>query len=259
MKRRASKRKTEKRQTVSNRVVRSGATLVAQNPILVGGITAFLLTLFFVSANALWYQPHGHPAAIFPTRALVFDVSKDFGSRLPLTVSEELETTIRIERETVAPVPADPVVEKVQSVLSDLNFYTGSVDGIAGPKTNDAIRNYRRIMGMEPTEGIDEALLSELGAKSSENTDATPVPVLRHDGNQSENEETAVKSARGSLVVRIQAGLRAFGNHHVEIDGITGPQTRDAIREFQVLFGLEPTGDATEAVLTKMRALGLTG
>ncbi|TIL31349.1 MAG: peptidoglycan-binding protein, partial [Mesorhizobium sp.] len=30
---------------------------ISRNPVLVGGSTAFLVTLFYVSANALWYQP----------------------------------------------------------------------------------------------------------------------------------------------------------------------------------------------------------
>ena len=42
--------------------------LIARNPTLVGGATAFLVALSFVSANALWYQPHAHSGAFFATR-----------------------------------------------------------------------------------------------------------------------------------------------------------------------------------------------
>ncbi len=42
--------------------------LIARNPTLVGGSTAFLVALSFVSANALWYQPHAHSGAFFATR-----------------------------------------------------------------------------------------------------------------------------------------------------------------------------------------------
>ena len=34
--------------------------MISRNPVLVGGSTAFLVTLFYVSANALWYQPFPH-------------------------------------------------------------------------------------------------------------------------------------------------------------------------------------------------------
>ena len=43
-------------------------SLIARNPTLVGGSTAFLVALSFVSANALWYQPHAHSGAFFATR-----------------------------------------------------------------------------------------------------------------------------------------------------------------------------------------------
>src|SRR5690606_39370407 len=39
--------------------------LISSNPVLVGGSTAFLVTLFYVSANALWYQPFPHRNAFF--------------------------------------------------------------------------------------------------------------------------------------------------------------------------------------------------
>src|SRR5918996_3157853 len=42
--------------------------LISRNPVFVGGSTAFLVALLYVSANALWYQPHPHPGAFFATR-----------------------------------------------------------------------------------------------------------------------------------------------------------------------------------------------
>lgn len=259
MGRSANKPKRAGRDSASNAVLRNGTALVAQNPVLVGGSTAFLLTLFFVSANAVWYQPHGHPAAIFPTRALQYNAPGGAGSLLPDEMSAGPETVIRIERETIMAEPADPTVQKVQGILSDLNLYAGPVDGIAGPKTRDAIRNYRRILGLEPTDEIDALLIDQLGAKSPETTGSVaPVPVARPGDGNSKRETSAETStpARGSLVVRIQAGLRAFGNDHIEIDGVSGPKTEQAIREFQSLFGLEVTGRADEILLQKMRDLG---
>ena len=44
--------------------------LISRNPVLVGGSTAFLVTLFYVSANALWYQPFPHAGAFFATRSI---------------------------------------------------------------------------------------------------------------------------------------------------------------------------------------------
>src|SRR5690242_2836680 len=88
--------------------------MISRNPVLVGGSTAFLVTLFYVSANALWYQPFPHAGAFFATR--------NFQTH---TASDEPETTINIVRPNAAPAPmkGDPVVEQVQGILKDLDFY----------------------------------------------------------------------------------------------------------------------------------------
>jgi hypothetical protein len=114
--------------------------LIARNPTLVGGATAFLVALSFVSANALWYQPHAHSGAFFATRDFLRPGA-------PLD-----ETTILIER----PVPprqvaGDPMVKDVQETLKDLNFYGGEVDGLFGPNTRLAIEAYQAKMGMQLT------------------------------------------------------------------------------------------------------------
>ena len=58
--------------------------------------------------------------------------------------------------------------------------------------------------------------------------------------------------------IRIQAGLKAFGNNDMKLDGIIGPRTKAAIREFQSLFGLPVTGEPDDNLLAKMRQEGLT-
>ena len=60
------------------------------------------------------------------------------------------------------------------------------------------------------------------------------------------------------MVVKIQAGLKAFGNDTMEIDGRIGSKTRAAIKEFQSLFGLKVTGEPSDEVYAKMREIGLT-
>ncbi len=74
-------------------------TLIARNPTLVGGSTAFLVALSFVSANAIWYQPHAHTGAFFATR----DYLRHDAAETPPE-----ETTILIERPAAdAPRPAE--------------------------------------------------------------------------------------------------------------------------------------------------------
>lgn len=232
--------------------------MITRNPVLVGGSTAFLVSLFYVSANALWYQPHAHKGAFFATRELSGPASTDASS------SEQPETTIHIERAYEMPArPAgDPVIEQVQRILKSLNFYEGAVDGLSGPATTRAVESYQRKMGLAVTGQVDEELLGQLGTLPSEIAippaaaarETQPTPQAK----PVQEAPAADPSALTRLTENIQRGLRAFGNEDIDVDGIAGARTKAAIREFQSLFGLPETGEPEEAVYLKMKEVGLT-
>ncbi|WP_343800436.1 peptidoglycan-binding domain-containing protein [Paenochrobactrum glaciei] len=58
-------------------------------------------------------------------------------------------------------------------------------------------------------------------------------------------------------IVRVQAGLKAFGNDLIIVDGVAGQSTQDAIREFQKLFDMQITGQVDMQLIGKMREIGL--
>jgi peptidoglycan hydrolase-like protein with peptidoglycan-binding domain len=236
--------------------------MISRNPVLVGGTTAFLVTLFYVSANALWYQPFPHAGAFFATRSI---------EGFPLTGSDEPETTINIVRpgQASAPVKSDPTVEQVQGILKDLDFYSGTVDGITGPNTRKAIQAYQQKVGLSATGEIDAVLLDQLGARQT--TAGIPHPVPRPVDSAAvaaaapspapipvSAPANASASQPDARIIKIQAGLKAFGNDDMQLDGVVGARTKAAIKEFQSLFGLPQTGEPDEIVYVKMREIGLT-
>lgn len=256
-------RSAKQPKTVKRRagVLKGGAIalggMISENPVLVGGSTAFLVTFFFVSANALWYQPFPHAGAFFATRTV-------HGFSPPQV--DEPETTINIERPPTpsAPPAGDPVVKQVQGILKDLNFYTGDVDGLQGPNTHKAIAAYQQKVGLTPTGEIDSQLLNQLGAAAAvvpqpaPRTPAPQAPAPSADVTNAIPANTPAAAGADARIVKIQAGLKAFGNDGIQLDGVVGAQTSAAIREFQSLFGLPATGQPDEAVYAKMREIGLT-
>ena len=118
---------------------RAGA-FVSENPALVGGTTAFAVAMFFFSSNALWYQPNAHRDAFFATRPLdayKAPVLPQAHSRLGKDGNEDVFKIVKDD----APQP-DPVVRDIQSALRQMAMYDGTVDGIAGPRTLAAIREF---------------------------------------------------------------------------------------------------------------------
>lgn len=229
-----------------------GSTLlraISANPVLLGGATAFLVSMSYVSANALWYQPHAHKGAFFATRLAA--------TQMPRAAAAP-ETTIIIERPKAKPAPKpDPATKRVQAALRGLGLYDGTVDGLAGPNTRRAIENYQRRSGTPVTGAVDAHLLDRLLAESTTGG-IKPQPSSRQVAALAEEDMPAVPQNADLRVVRVQAGLKAFGNDGMEIDGVVGSRTRSAILEFQTLFGLPATGAPDDATLAKMREIGLT-
>jgi peptidoglycan hydrolase-like protein with peptidoglycan-binding domain len=300
---------------VGGAVAASGAA-IAENPVLVGSSTAFLVVLFYVSANALWNQPYRHPGPLMETRFVVQRPAPvpqpvmQPAARPALLMQPTSEVTnsvspgdepgalapVQASPVPVAPMQASPVQERtmrVQIALESLGLYRGTVDGLMGPQTRSAIAGYQKTLGMEATAEIDDRLMEALGigaartpraeqpasappplpsatAAASEQAYAAvpvaaPVPRSRDAANAAGGADTAdlLREARAAValqsnVVRVQAGLRAFGNEGIEIDGVIGEKTRSAIREFQALFRLPVTGEPDDRLLAKMQEIGLT-
>jgi peptidoglycan hydrolase-like protein with peptidoglycan-binding domain len=231
--------------------------VIARNPALVGGSTAFLVALSFVSANALWYQPFAHPGAFFSTRMVERSAAEP-----PVN-----ETTIHIERPEPEPAPrqvaGDPTTKAVQTVLKELNLYDGTVDGLSGPGTRRAVEAYQRTVGLPVTGTIDAKLLEQLDTGPTAAITPQPRPAnapataKEPSPERFQREEKKPEAASADRIRQIQSGLREFGNKDIDVDGLMGARTRNAIMEFQALFGLKKTGQPDDAVYKKMKKEGL--
>lgn len=219
---------------------------LARNPTLTGGTTAFLVALSFVSANALWYQPHFHEDAFFVTRIVrEADTARAGGEAAGRKAGP---------RVVEAAPQRDPVVAELQQALLELKFYAGEVDGQSGPATRKAIEEYQASNGLQVTGRIDQTLVAKLSARD-ETAAIIEASVKQPAAGRMASAEEAEAAAR---IRKVQAGLKAFGNDAIEVDGVAGTKTRAAIKEFQSLFGLPVTGEPDQALYAKMREVGLT-
>lgn len=276
MARTAKSRKRKKRPGLLAAGLTAMGGAIADRPVAVGGVTAFAITFAFVAANAIWYQPHPHEGAFFQTRDVTFPAPAEpvevtrleiEPGPLPELPPEAIKPTppARVEQEEANADPrfedARPdaraaVVAEVQRVLADLGLYKGAIDGLTGPQTDAAVAAYRRQAGLAEGGGIDSELLREIAARGADLADAPAVTTPQPATDQM---QTSSASSWGEQrVMRIQAGLRAFGNQNIELDGHVGPRTEAAILEFQSLFGLPETGMPDETTYEKMREIGLT-
>jgi peptidoglycan hydrolase-like protein with peptidoglycan-binding domain len=195
------KRKSPEKKPVrkeQGRLARSGAYIggvIARHPTTVGGTLAFAVIFGFVAANALWYQPGGHPSPFLRTRD-AHDPTALAGYR-PATIAHDPAdvTTFKIERDpasttaatgvsspATATQPAVPAADgsvllvDVQTELTRRGLYSGVADGKIGPRTTAAIVAFQQKVGMSPT---GEATPEVLAALKVASQSAKTVPAAR--------------------------------------------------------------------------------
>lgn len=148
---------------------------------------------------------------------------------------------------------ADPVVFGIQSELTDRGFYSGAIDGLAGGRTREAIMAYEASVGIatrgEPTNALLERI--RLGPVAS-----LPKPDAKRDDVATGSVDPTEVIDEGERVLLVQRGLVAYGKA-IAADGVIGPMTRGAIEEFEGAHGMPITGEASAALVARMRAEGL--
>lgn len=205
-----------------SRMALAAGDIVARNPVVAGGSTAFLVTLGFVASNAIWYQPQAHDGVFFKTRPeQVFRaVAKDNSEAArKLTGNVTAQEPVR----KITGNEAAPVAEKPQAVatlpettvdggdlpalapngdkqvaimqynLKQLGFYSGNVDGLTGPQTRTALEQWQNVQAKLAPDQNNAAKPAEKQL-SIEEAIAVAVPAARPD-TQPENSARAVPVA----------------------------------------------------------------
>ncbi len=114
----------------------------------------------------------------------------------------------------------------LQERLTALGFDTDGVDGILGPNSRKAIRNFQRSRGLPADGYASEALLTRVQQAA---TGTEPL-------------------GRGQIAA-IQNALNARGFDAGVADGVAGPRTRAAIAAFQRAYGYQVDGQASVGLL----------
>lgn len=126
-------------------------------------------------------------------------------------------------------------VRRIQTVLQQKGYYSGTIDGIYGSQTVEAVKKFQSSNGLDADGICGTKTLSALGISGS---------------------STALRRGdSGSTVSQVQKKLSSLGYYTGSIDGVYGSQTEAAVRRYQAAKGL--TVDGICGVRT-MSALGLS-
>lgn len=249
-----------------------------------------------IAVNAMLLQKGPHPAPLLGEGA---------GSRLAAMPAPDPSADPARRVNAVAPGGVEDdqrrreaeqqaaLVGDIQAALSRRNFYQGAIDGVYGPRTEAAIRDYERAAGIAETGEPSEELLAHVRL-STLTAPPIPVPSPLRSARQVPPQETVAAaqpsppppapapipvktvtiSGSGDPVAEllartpvppeplsdgrieaVQRVLAELGYAPGSIDGHLNAGTRRAIEDFQIDRGLPVTGDLSPRFLDELSAV----
>jgi len=152
-----------------------------------------------------------------------------------------------------------PAVATVQKALASKGvFVAGGADGVYGPATTTAVKQFQGWNGLTQTGGITIRTAAALGLGGSGNSGGSSSGASTPPPSTSDSSYVGIREgARGDQVKKIQQQLIAKGVFVAGgADGVYGPATTTAVKQFQGWNGLTQTGGIT---IRTAAALGLGG
>ncbi|MCX7661352.1 MAG: peptidoglycan-binding protein, partial [Candidatus Omnitrophica bacterium] len=145
----------------------------------------------------------------------------------------------------------NPRIQEIQKNLKELGLDPGPLDGIMGSKTRQALAYFQRQNNLWPHGKVDLKTYQELTRQVLEKRKEAKIPAetipLIQDSSEIKKEIPKDKKRQ------IQYALKKAGFYKGKIDGKIGPQTRQAIREFQKANNLKVDGIVGEKTWQKLQ------
>ncbi|MPZ56938.1 MAG: peptidoglycan-binding protein [Rhizobiales bacterium] len=208
-------------------------------------LAAFIAT-GTIAVNALFLQSGPHPAPLFALRQ-VMPGPGALDRADPLPRPRPLANDLpRAEPRTRAELVAD-----IQRGLAKRGLYDGAVDGIYGPRTDAAVRDFAQAahlkVGSEPNEALLNSILHS-DIKEIQPAPAASMSRLRSD-------PIADLIGPSSRILSVQRALTDFGYGQIKPTGIPGPETVSAIEKFERARRLPVTGQVSERLMRELAAV----
>jgi peptidoglycan hydrolase-like protein with peptidoglycan-binding domain len=239
--------------------------------------------------NALFLQTAPHPAPILPVKPRPVALSEITNSLPPAgarprqteSTAPKAEPLAREARtpeartpearatETRAPEPRSPgapavrtrqqIVSDIQRELSRRGFFDAPVDGVYGPRTDAAIRDFEHAAGIKGNSQPDDALLRLIArstARASPPPAAAPATVSAAVPRPPAEIRSAPKAAApGKRILSVQRALSDFGYGQLAPTGVLGAETKSAIERFERERRLPVTGQISDRLVRELAAV----
>jgi peptidoglycan hydrolase-like protein with peptidoglycan-binding domain len=199
-----------------------------------------------VLVNALFMQTGPHPAPFFAEKPTSPGAT-------PMTLPRLRPTGNRTDL-LEPPAPAAPaaastrirpeIVMDIQRELAQRGFYDGAIDGVYGPKTDIAIRDFEHATGTRPSVEPNEALLRSITRSNAKSAHSSP-----------SRDPIAELLEPSKRIIAVQRALADYGFGQIRASGTYDPKTRAAIEEFERHRKLPVTGQISPRLTRELAAV----
>ena len=144
-------------------------------------------------------------------------------------------------------------VEKLQRALQIKGYLKGTVDGLYGEMTVEAVKKFQKAVGLGVTGSAGSATILKLFGKASDisaREDPGMKGVTSIAGIKVPN--TSKPGNSGSHVKALQQALKLKGYYKASVDSSYGEATTEAVKKFQRATGLTADGIAGNGTIRKL-------
>ena len=192
-----------------------------------------------ILVNALFMQSGPHPAPIFANKPVPVVAPLTGAAAALAPQRKSADAKVEMAR------PRSDMVAEIQRELVRRGFYEGTADGVYGPKTDTAIRDFEQAAGLRPSAEPNDMLLASIARSAIK---AQPVAIQR-------NDPIAALLAPSGRIVAVQRALTDFGYGPVKSTGIYDTDTRAAIERFEKARRRPVSGQISDLLVRDLAAL----
>src|SRR5215813_7171324 len=223
----------------------------------------FVLGAFVAIAilvNVLFMQPGSHPAPMFKAmlaqgRAGVVTGSTSAAVPRPRPIeSAALPAATKFAPPSTPRAPGE-IINDIQRELARRSYYDGVIDGLYGPKTDAAIRDFEQAAGLKPSTEPNEALLQAIMRSAAKLATGPTGATVAARPTPLRSDSVIERTAASKRVIALQRALAEYGYGQIKPSGIVDPDTQAAIEKFERERKLPITGQPSDRVARELTAM----
>lgn len=143
--------------------------------------------------------------------------------------------------ETTALRPRAEIVQDIQRELTERGYYDGAVDGLLGPRTGLAMKEFTEAQGVKPAAEPNETLLAQIRVAPARSEITASIPPVN-------------PASAATRVLAVQRTLAKFGYGPLRLNALHDRDTRTAIERFERDRDLPPSGEVSERLVRELAA-----